>query len=63
MSDKEPSIAEILSNIMEEKTKEIYREIDVLARSVKKLRVIVDGLQYHLSHRYEKFFLISPGMR
>jgi hypothetical protein len=56
MADKEPSIAEVLSNIIEEKTKEIYHEIDVFARSIEKLRVIVDGLQYHLSYRYEKFF-------
>jgi hypothetical protein len=56
MIDKEPSIAEVLSNIMEEKTKEIYHEIDVLGRSLEKLRVIVDGLQYHLSYRYDTFF-------
>jgi hypothetical protein len=56
MADKERSIAEVISNIMEEKTKEVYHEIDVLARSVEKLWVIVDGLQYHLSYRYDNFF-------
>jgi hypothetical protein len=56
MADKEPSIAEILSIIMEEKAKEIYHEIDVLGSSLEKLRVIVDGLQYHLSYRYENIF-------
>jgi hypothetical protein len=55
MADKEPSIVKVLSEILEEE-KALYHEIDILARSVEKLRVIVDGLQYHLSYRYDNFF-------